>query len=247
MTCVDYLGKHINPHFSRQDCKPSLLVCNPLLSSHYYFPGLSSHYYLHISDQFSVQMHVDNAVDVLGLLGHMQVSNKKRRRPGEICHVIRVRLVVGNMSFAAVVARVRQAVQSGQLNSMLADLGAAGLAVILLNMSGCLNVCIFSYYSVCVSGVPQPYVCIYIYIYICRYCKFQICQEIPQQRDLCLSVCVCASTPTSTRTIQRYYYMCPHATIFVLTLLSMCLDGIVVLLAPHIPHAAYVSLYYYIY
>ena len=77
-------------------------------------------------------MHVDNAVDDLGLLGHMQVS-------------IRVRLMVGNMSFAAVVARVRQAVQSGQLNSMLADLGAAGLAVSLLNMSGCLNVCVFSY------------------------------------------------------------------------------------------------------
>jgi hypothetical protein len=116
MTGVDYLGKHVNPHFSRQACRSSL-DCNPLLSS--------------ISYQFSVQTHVDNAVDVLGLLGHMQES-------------IRVRLVVCNMSFAAVVARVRQAVQSGQLNSMLADLGAAGLAVSLLNMSGCLNVCIFS-------------------------------------------------------------------------------------------------------
>jgi hypothetical protein len=68
-------------------------------------------------------MHVDYAVDVPGLLGHMEVS-------------LRLRVVAG-MSCGGVAARLRRAVQSGQLNSMLADLGAAGLAVSLLNMSGC--------------------------------------------------------------------------------------------------------------
>ena len=68
-------------------------------------------------------MHVDYAVDVPGLLGHMEVS-------------LRLRVVAG-MSCGGVAARLRHAVQSGQLNSMLADLGAAGLAVSLLNMSGC--------------------------------------------------------------------------------------------------------------
>ncbi len=139
---------------------------------------------------FSVQMHVDNAVDVPGLLGHMHVS-------------LQVRLVAG-MSCAAVVNLVRQAVQSGRLNSILADLGAAGLAVSLLNMSGCLNVYVFSYYCVCVSDVPQPsrktiiYVSshimdifTYIYIYICRYSKFKICQEIRSSGICVVSYYIC--------------------------------------------------------
>jgi len=69
------------------------------------------------------QLHVDYAVDVPGLLGHMEVSLRLTLAPGVSC--------------GAVAANVRQAVQSGKLNSMLSDFGADGLAVSLLNMSGC--------------------------------------------------------------------------------------------------------------
>jgi len=69
------------------------------------------------------QLHVDYAVDVPGLLGHMEVSLRMMLSPGVSC--------------GAVAANVRQAVQGGKLNSMLADFGASGLAVSLLNMSGC--------------------------------------------------------------------------------------------------------------
>jgi len=69
------------------------------------------------------QLHVDYAVDVPGLLGHMEVSLRMMLSPGVSC--------------GAVAASVREAVQGGKLNSMLADFGASGLAVSLLNMSGC--------------------------------------------------------------------------------------------------------------
>lgn len=69
------------------------------------------------------QLHVDYAVDVPGLLGHMEVSLRMVLSPGLSC--------------GAVAARVRDSVQTGKLNSLLADFGASGLAVSLLNMSGC--------------------------------------------------------------------------------------------------------------
>jgi hypothetical protein len=69
------------------------------------------------------QLHVDYAVDVPGLLGHMEVSLRMVLSPGLSC--------------GAVAARVRESVQTGKLNSMLSDFGASGLAVSLLNMSGC--------------------------------------------------------------------------------------------------------------
>lgn len=69
------------------------------------------------------QLHVDYAVDVPGLLGHMEVSMRMVLSPGLSC--------------GAVAACVRESVQTGKLNSMLADFGASGLAVSLLNMSGC--------------------------------------------------------------------------------------------------------------
>ena len=69
------------------------------------------------------QLRVDYAIDVPGLAGHMEASLRMLLVPGVSC--------------AAVATKVRKAVESGQLSAMLSDFGAAGLAVSLLNMSGC--------------------------------------------------------------------------------------------------------------